>query len=74
MPYYDLCFIKEPMGYFERTETFDALNDEVAVSIAQRHQSEQPLELWSGGRLVERFGPTTPAVAAPAKSRRIAAA
>ncbi len=55
MPFYDLCFINEPMGYFERIETFDALNDEVAISIARRGRSGHSVELWSGGRLVERF-------------------
>ena len=61
---YTLYFVNPIMGYFERSLTFAALNDEVAARIAQRRAGLQPLELWCGGRLVQRYE-TEAASAAP---------
>ena len=58
MSYYSLHFVNPTMGYFEREETFDAVNDEVAIGIAARRAADQPVELWCGGRLVRRFAAT----------------
>ena len=55
MSYYNLYYINGRMGYFDRSEAFDAMNDEEAVGIATRRAGSQPLELWCGGRLVQRF-------------------
>ena len=66
MSYYTLHFVSPTMGYFERTVAFDAINDEVAASIAGRQAGPQELELWNGGRLVRRF-PADPAFAFDAK-------
>ena len=56
---YSLYYVNSQMGYFERTEAFRALNDEVAISVARRKAGDQPLELWCGGRLVSRFDSVT---------------
>ncbi len=69
---YSLYFVNPEMGYFERSETFDALNDEVAVSISERKAGRQPMELWCGGRLVRRLEART--VTAPVPARAEAAA
>ena len=55
MSYYNLYYVNGRMGYFDRSDSFDAMNDEEAVDIAARHSGIQPLELWCGGRLVRRF-------------------
>ena len=55
MSYYNLYYINGRMGYFDRAESFDAMNDQEAVGIAARRAGVQPLELWCGGRLVQRF-------------------
>jgi hypothetical protein len=59
---YDYClyFISPTLGYFEREHAFDAINDEVAIGIAERHAGRQPLELWCAGRLVRRFPEVKP--------------
>ncbi len=66
---YTLYFVNVPMGYFERSEEYDALNDEVALSICERRIGEQPLELWCGGRLVKRFDAVLPAIIPPFSER-----
>jgi len=63
MSYYNLYYINGRMGYFDRSDAFDAMNDEEAVGIATRRAGSQPLELWCGGRLVQRFA-SSPAVVA----------
>ena len=55
MSYYNLYYVNGRMGYFDRSDSFDAMNDEEAVGIAAGHAGTQPLELWCGGRLVQRF-------------------
>ncbi|MGZ8281749.1 MAG: hypothetical protein ACXWUN_02210 [Allosphingosinicella sp.] len=52
---YRLYYVCPTLGYFEREEVFDAVNDEVAIRIAVRQSGRQPLELWCAGRLVRRF-------------------
>ena len=63
---YALYFINSKLGYFERELPLDAVNDQVAIGIARRHCGGQALELWCGGRLVERF-PEEPPVAPPSQ-------
>jgi hypothetical protein len=63
MSYYNLYYINGRMGYLDRSDAFDAMNDEEAVGIATRRAGSQPLELWCGGRLVQRFAGSSPAVA-----------
>ena len=55
MSYYSLYYVNGRMGYFDRSYSFDAMNDEEAVDIAACRAGAQPLELWCGGRLVQRF-------------------
>ena len=52
---YALYFVNPELGYFERELPLEAVNDQVAIGIASRHAGSQALELWCGGRLVERF-------------------
>jgi len=52
---YRLFFVSPEMGYFVRSEAFDALNDTVAIAIAERQSNGEAAELWCGGRLVARF-------------------
>jgi hypothetical protein len=59
MSYYNLYYVNGRMGYFDRADSFDAMNDQEAVSIAARCAGAQPVELWCGGRLVQRFAPET---------------
>ena len=63
MSYYNLFYVNRRMGYFDRSEAFDAMNDEEAVGIATRRAGSQPLELWCGGKLVQRFASSPPSVA-----------
>ena len=63
---YALYFINSKLGYFERELPLDAVNDQVAIGIARRHCGCQALELWCGGRLVERF-PEQPPLAPPSQ-------
>lgn len=62
MSYYNLFYINGRMGYFDRSYSFDAMNDEEAVDIAAQRAGAQPLELWCGGRLVQRFAPAAQVV------------
>ena len=55
MGYYRLYFMNRSNGHIERFEEFDAADDSSAVSIADGHIGDQPLELWSGHRKVQRF-------------------
>lgn len=66
---YTLYYVHVPMGYFERADEFDALNDQVALSICERKASDQPLELWCGGRLVKRIDPALPEIIPPFSER-----
>ena len=74
MSYYNLHFVSPTMGYFEREEAFDAVNDEVAIGIAERRAGEQPVELWCGGRLVRRFEMAETALSSPAAEHKVFAA
>ncbi|WP_114954475.1 hypothetical protein [Sphingosinicella terrae] len=73
MSYYSLHFVSPTMGYFEREESFDAVNDEVAIGIAQRRAVDQPVELWCGGRLVRRFDTAEVAQEAASSAPKVAA-
>lgn len=70
MAAYTLHFVNPTLGYFEREEAFDAVNDEVAIGIVRRRAGSQPLELWSGGRLIERV-PALPLIATPMATEQI---
>lgn len=71
MAAYTLHFVNPTLGYFEGEEAFDAVNDEVAIGIVRRRAGMRSLELWSGGRLIERL-PALPLIAAPSVTEQVA--
>ena len=55
MAYYRVYFINQRSGHFERFAEFDAASDGEAIAHAGTYESDQPVELWCGGRMVCRL-------------------
>ena len=62
MAYYRLYFMDPRSGHIAAFEAIEAPDDEAALLAAEKHRGWQPLELWCGGRKVQRLEavPTVP--------------
>lgn len=54
---YRLYFMKPQTGQILRFAEYQAPNDEAAISLAREEEGNHALELWSGGRKVQRIEP-----------------
>ena len=55
MPDYRLYFLDRDTGHIHAAEDLHAADDAAAVHRVRLRGSDEPMELWCGGRKVERF-------------------
>ena len=55
MAYYRLYFMDPRSGHIAAFESIEAADDDAAAAAAEKHLGWQALELWCGGRKVQRF-------------------
>jgi len=55
MGYYRLYFLNARGSHIERFTAIEAGDDAEAIRLADAYHDGDPMELWSGGRLVRRF-------------------